>query len=193
MAERDMFHAREHWLEETYFRKRDQELIEKLHERRARETERQHMADSTGITDPAMLEELQADGYTEETVALLPLIPLVEVAWAEGGVADRERRMIFEIARSRGIEPGSKADEQLTAWLDKRPPERFFEDTLHALGLMLETMPPADRQSSREDLLVYCNKIAELVAGGILGRAQIGDQERGLIAHIAEEIGAQRS
>ncbi len=189
MAERDMFHAREHWLEETYFRKRDQELIEKLHQRRARESERQHMAKSTGITDPAMLEELQADGYTEETVALLPLIPLVEVAWAEGGVADREREMILEIARSRGIEPGHKAFDQLTQWLEKRPSDRFFKATLHAIGLMLETLPPAERRSSREDLLAYCNQIAELVAGGILGRAQIGDQERGLIAHIAEEIG----
>ena len=191
MAERDMFHAREHWLEETYFRKRDQELIEKLHERRARETERQHMAESTGITDPATLEELQADGYTEETIALLPLIPLVEVAWAEGGVADRERERIFEIARSRGIEPGHKAFDQLTQWLEKRPSEQFFEDTLHAIGLILETLPPAERRSSRDDLLAYCNQIAELVAGGILGRAQIGDQERGLIAHIAEEIGAR--
>lgn len=193
MAERDMFHAREHWLEETYFRKRDQELIEKLHERRARETERQHMAESTGITDPATLEELQADGYTEETIALLPLIPLVEVAWAEGGVADRERQMIFEIARSRGIAPGCKAFDQLTQWLEKRPSEQFFEDTLHAIRLMLDTLPPAEQWSSREDLLAYCNQIAELVAGGILGRAQISDQERGLIAHIAEEIGAQRS
>jgi hypothetical protein len=185
-----MFQAREHWLEETYFRKRDQELIERLHERRARETERQHMAEVTGITDRQMLQDLQADGYTETTVALLPLIPLVEVAWAEGGVADRERRMIFDLARERGVEPGSLANEQLTAWLDKRPPERFFEDTLHALGLMLESMPPADREASREDLLAYCNRIAELVAGGILGRGQIGDQERALIAHIAEEIGA---
>jgi hypothetical protein len=190
MAERDMFHAREYWLEETYFRKRDQELIEKLHQLRDREVERRHMAESTGITDPLMLEELQRDGYTEKTIELLPLIPLVEVAWAEGGVADRERRMIFDIARERGIEPGSPANEQLTAWLDKRPPERFFEDTLHALGLMLESMPPADREASRDDLLAYCNRIAELVAGGILGRGQIGDQERALIAHIAEEIGA---
>ena len=44
MAERDMFSAREHWIEETYFRKREQELIEKLHELHAREIERDHMA-----------------------------------------------------------------------------------------------------------------------------------------------------
>jgi len=192
MAERDMFHAREHWLEETYFRKRDQELIEKLHERRARETERQHMAESTGITDPATLEELQADGYTEETIALLPLIPLVEVAWAEGGVADREREMIFRIAESRGVKPDSAAHRQLTEWFAERPSTRFFEDSLHAIRLVLETLLPEEREASRRDLITYCSQIAAVVEGGILGRGQITDEERALIAHIAAEIGQGR-
>ncbi len=192
MAERDMFHAREHWLEETSFRKREQELIEKLHERRARETERQHMAESTGITDQRMLEELQDVGYTEETIALLPLIPLVEVAWAEGGVADREREMILRIAESRGIKAGGAVYLQLAEWLAERPSTRFFEDSLHAIRLVLDTLPPEEREASRRDLITYCSQIAAVVEGGILGRGQITDEERALIAHIATEIGQGR-
>src|SRR5262249_6851303 len=189
MPERDMFSAREHWLEETYFRKRDEELIERLHERQAREVERVHMAESTGIDDQATLKELQDDGYTEETIALLLLVPLVEVAWAEGGVADRERRMIFQIAQSRGITPGSRAHAQLTEWLDRRPSGRLFEDTLHAIGLMFDTLPPERRRASRENLIAYCNRIAALVSGGIFGEGKISDEEQALIAHIADEIG----
>jgi hypothetical protein len=189
MSDRDIFSQREHWLEETYFRKKDEELIARLHERQAREVERQHMAEATGIDNQAMIEELQRIGYTEETISLLSIVPLVEVAWAEGGVADREREMIFDIARSRGIEPGSAAHEQLVQWCALRPSHLFFEDTLHAIGMMLAHLPPEQRERSRENLIAYCNQIAEIVAGGILGRAKISDEERSLIAHIADEIG----
>ena len=192
MAERDMFAAREHWIEETYFRKREQELIEKLHKLQALAIEREHMAESTGIQDQTMLQELQEDGYTEETIALLPLVPLVEVAWGEGGAADREREMIFQIARSRGIEPGSKAHDQLARWLALRPSEHFFEDTLHAIRLMFDALPSEQRRASRENLLAHCNQIAALVSGGILGRGKISDEEQALIAHIADEIGRGR-
>ena len=60
-----------------------------------------------------MLRELQVLGFTPETVALLPLVPLVQMAWAEGGVSDAERRLILQFARTRGIEEGSGADRQL--------------------------------------------------------------------------------
>jgi hypothetical protein len=192
MAERDMFTAREHWLEETYFRKREEELIERLHKYQAREIEREHMAESTGINDQATLKELQDDGYTEETIALLPLVPLVEVAWGEGGVADREREMILRIATSHGINPKSKAYAQLTQWLDARPSGHFFEATLHAIRLMFESLPPEQRRASRTNLITYCNQIAGLVSGGILGRGKISHEEQALIDHIADEIGRGR-
>jgi hypothetical protein len=189
MSERDMFSAREHWLEETYFRKLNEELIEKLHLRRESEADRAQIEEETGIHDPATLLELQKDGYTHETIALLTIVPLVEVAWVEGGLADRERERIFQIARSRKIAPGSKAYEQLAKWMETKPSDHFFEDTLHAINQMFEAMPPERRQASRETLIAYCNQIAETVSGGILGRGGIGEDEQALIAHIAEVIG----
>lgn len=189
MAEKDMFAAREHWLEETYFRKLNQDLIDRLHERRAQEEDLAQIEEETGIHDPATLHELQQDGFTHETIALLTIVPLIEVAWREGGVADRERRQIFQIARSRKIQPGSKAYEQLTKWMEIRPTRHFFEDTLHAINQMFESMPPDRRQASRETLLAYCNRIAETVSGGILGRGYISEDEQRLIAHIADAIG----
>ena len=55
-----------------------------------------------------MLQELEALGFTPDTVSLLPLVPIVQVAWAEAGVSDDERKLIVQFARggiSRG-EPG---------------------------------------------------------------------------------------
>jgi hypothetical protein len=112
MSDKNIFAEREHWLEEEYFRKKNQELIEKIHQQKEREAQRQHLADTLGTNDKDVIEALENLGYTEETVQLLHIVPLVQVAWSEGGVADREREMIFKVAQSRGIEPGSIAHQR---------------------------------------------------------------------------------
>lgn len=192
MPEKDIFAEREHWLEEEYFRKQNQELIEKMHQRQSLAEDRQRLAESTGLKDEEALGGLQELGFTAETIGLLHLVPLVEVAWAEGGVADRERNLIIKIARARGIASGSAADQMLSAWLTVRPTERFFAATLHATRLLLEALPPEQREQSRDSLIAYCNQIAGVMSGGILGRGQISEEEQQLIAHIAAELGWHR-
>jgi hypothetical protein len=192
MNEKDGFTKRERWLEEEYFGKKNQELIQKLRERRAREADRQKMSEMMGVKDQEVLEALQDLGYTSETISLLHIVPLVEVAWTEGGVADRERQMIYKIARARGVQPNSVAEERLTHWLETRPSERFFENSLHAIRVVLDLLPEEQRRASRRDLIAYCSQIATAVSSGILGPGRILDEERDLIAHIATEIGQGR-
>lgn len=192
MAEKDKFAQREHWLEEEYFGKKNQELIEKLRERQAREADRRKMAEVIGVDDQEVLEALQDLGYTSETVPLLHIVPLVEVAWTEGGVADRERRMIFEIAEARGVRPGGVAHEMLWRWMDNKPSERFFENSLRAIRVVLGFLPEEQRRARRGDLIAYCNQIATAVSSGILGPGRVLEEERALISHIAAEIGQGR-
>ena len=192
MAEKDKFAQREHWLEEEYFGRKNQELIEKLRERRAREADRQKMAEMMGINDQEILEALQDLGYTSETIPLLHIVPLVEVAWNEGGVADRERDMIFEIAEARGVRPGGVAHEMLSHWLENRPSERFFDNSLRAIRVIFDLLPEDQRMAGRRDLITYCSQIASAVASGIFGPGGINDEERALIARIATEIGQGR-
>jgi hypothetical protein len=189
MPDRDIFAEREHWLEEEYFRKKNQELVEKLHRQEARRAERRQMAEIIGVDEQDVIDALQDLGYTAETVQLLYLIPLVQVAWSEGGVADRERGMILKVAETHGIDPGSLAHQKLIQWLTVKPSEQFFEDNLHAIRVILELLPPEQREVRRRDLIDSCNQIAAIVEGGIMGRARISEEERLLIDHIAMEIG----
>jgi hypothetical protein len=65
----DAFRHREHWLEEEYFRQREEELIRKIHRRR-------ELQEATHLTDEEILDDLEQMGYTRETVKyLLPLVP----------------------------------------------------------------------------------------------------------------------
>jgi len=192
MAEKDKFAQRERWLEEEYFGRKNQELIEKLRQKRAREADLEKMSEIMGVNDREVLEALQDLGYTSETIQLLHIVPLVEVAWTEGGVADREREMIYKIARARGVQPDSVAHELLSLWLENKPTERFFENSLRAIRVVLDLLPEEQRQAGRKDLITYCNQIAAAVSTGILGPGRILEEERALIAHIATEIGQGR-
>lgn len=191
MSDKNIFLERERGLEAEYFHKREQELIARMRERVAREEERLHMAEAIGVADEEVLEALQDLGYTADTVRLLSLLPLVQVAWAEGGVSEAERKMIFEIAETRGITLETTAYQKLSEWLTVEPPPEFFDNTLRAIRYMVEALPESQRAVSRQSLVEYCTKIAE-VSGGILGFGKISDEERMAIARIATEIGQNR-
>lgn len=187
MADRDVFADRRRGLEEEYIRKREQELIEKLRRRAEEAAARRHLGEQTGVADEEILQDLLALGYSPETVQLLHLVPLVEMAWAEGSVSAHERELITKAARARGVGAGSAADRQLADWLTTCPASEFFERTLRAIGAILETRPAAEREASQRDLLTYCAAIAS-ASGGILGFGAVSDEERQLLVHISQEL-----
>src|SRR5262249_61877195 len=89
-------------------------------------------------------------------------------------------------------QPGGAAHEMLSHWLENRPSERFFENSLRAIRVVLDLLPEEQRRASRRDLIAYCNQIASAVSSGIFGPGRILDEERALISHIAAEIGQGR-
>lgn len=191
MSDKNIFSERERGIEAEYFLKREQELIAKMRERVAREEERHQMAEAIGVADEEVLEALQDLGYTADTVKLLSVIPLVQVAWAEGGVSDAERKLIYEVAASRGATEGTTAFQKLNEWLTVEPPQEFFDNSLRAVSYLFESLPEDQRATSRQSLVEYCTRIAE-VSGGILGFGKFSDEERMAIARIASEIGQNR-
>ena len=187
MTDRDAFAARGRALEEEYFRKREQDLIEKLRRRAAAEAERHRLGEQAGVADEEILQDLQDLGYTPETVMLLHLVPLVQMAWAEGGVSDSERALILEAARARGVEAGSPADRQLADWLTSRPSERLFERTLRAIRAFLQARPADEREATRRELLSDSAAIAS-ASGGVLGFGAVSAEERALLARLTNEL-----
>lgn len=171
--------------EEDYFQKKDRELIEKMRAQARAEQQRRELGEAVGVSDPAVIHELAELGFTPETVRLLPLIPVLEMAWAEGGVTAAERQMVIELARARGIEPGSAADGQLAEWLDRRPPETVFRRTTRLITALLSSGGRVDL--TPDDLLKYCEAIAD-ASGGIFGIGRVSADERATLARIAEEL-----
>src|SRR5688500_14447118 len=122
----DAFGERRKALEDTFFRERDKVLLDKLRlEIETFETHRQ-LAHVSGILDDHVLKNLVKAGVRAETLAALTLIPLVEVAWADGAVSAEEREAVLKAAAENGIGQGSASYELLARWLAERPDVRII-------------------------------------------------------------------
>src|SRR5918996_6130205 len=55
--------------EEEYFRRKDRELVERMRQAEVEKQVRQELESRSGIHDPAMLQELEALGFTPDTVS----------------------------------------------------------------------------------------------------------------------------
>jgi hypothetical protein len=187
VADRDAFGDRRRGLEEEYFHRKERELIEKMRRHAEQESTRRRLGEKAGVASEEILNDLEELGYTPETVMLLHLTPLIQTAWAEGGITERERELIIKAARSRGIDAGTAADAQLTTLLTDRPSEAYFEKTLRAIGAILQAQPPDVGQKTAHDLVSLSTAIAA-VSGGIMGFHTVSDEERQILAHISEEL-----
>lgn len=176
-------------LEDAYFRKKDQELVEKMRRAAAVEQAQRDMSQQIGVDDPEIVRELQALGFTADTVTLLPFVPLVQIAWAEGGVTNVERELILKLVRTRGVVEGSAADRQLGEWLARRPNPQVFERATRLIRALLAAPTPVQPHLTADELVKYCEDIAA-ASGGVLGMKKISAEERALLATIAAEVKA---
>jgi hypothetical protein len=171
--------------EEEYFQRKDRELVEKLRQQALAEKQLRELGQSIGVTDPTISHELAELGFTLETVKLLPLVPVLEMAWAGGGVTPEERKMVIELARARGIEQESTADHQLQGWLDLRPDDSMFRRAGRLISALLTS--GGRIQLTADDLLKQCEAIAD-ASGGLFGIGRVSADERATLERIAAEI-----
>lgn len=143
---------------------------------------------ATGITDDEALDGLVALGLTPETVRLLHLVPVVEVAWAEGGMSGRERKLICDLAALRGVRHGTAAFELLAEWLERPLPEGHFERSLAVIRASLDAMPARMRAASARVLFAHCAEVAAASREPSAGRDRVGRREQSVLERISASL-----
>lgn len=126
------------------------------------------LAAVSGIDDKALLEDLLAAGIRPETFACLSLLPLVEVAWADGDISARERDALLKAAAQHGIESGSAAKALLEHWLATRPEMKMVTAWKEYIAALSARLPPHRSAQLAEEILGRARAIAA-TSGGILG------------------------
>jgi hypothetical protein len=194
MMDKDIFKERERSLEEEYFRKHEAKLIEKLRERGKIEEIVEALAVKLHIDDPALLRRIMALGVTLDTGAAFLLAPLVQVAWAEGTVTDREREKVLRIATERGVDTSSPAYIQLQEWLRTRPADAIFDAAVEAIKTGLSVLTPAERADRVKRIVDACREVAS--ASGGLGRllglgTGVSSEEESILDALAAALRAR--
>ena len=174
--------------DDEYFRRRNQELIERQRRYAEAEAERRLIAQAIGVDDDEVVLDLLLADYKADTIVLLELTPPVQVAWADGSVSKRERELLLKIAAREHVAQNSPAYGQLEDWFDRPPSAHLFDTSLRAIGRILASLQPEVRASLRRKLIDDCTAIAA-ASGGVLrwGRPEANEEQQ-VIDRIRAEL-----
>jgi hypothetical protein len=193
--ERDSFKERERAQEEGYFRAQDAKLIEKLREDARLEEIVLALAERLQVDNPELLRRVIALGVTLDTGPAFLLAPLVQVAWAEGKITDRERETVLRLAVARGVEEGSPAYAQLLKWLQERPSDNLFDTAMEVIRGGLALLPPGEREERLKRLVQACHEVAEASGGlaKVLGLGSgVSDEEEAVLEAMTSRLREHR-
>ena len=168
-------------LENAFFAKVDQQLLEQLRDREVKEEEKALLEQVSGIHDLEVLEELVDLGITARTLTALSLVPLILVAWGDGRIQTEERRAIDRALSDQGVE--GAAHELVVQWLKEAPGPQLRAAWEAATRALLAKMEPGHRKRFAEELLERTRAVAR-AAGGLLGLGAICSKERELLDHF---------
>jgi hypothetical protein len=171
---------------DAIFHEQDQHLRKAFRDRMEKLERREQLSRVSGIRDEAFLDRLIELDITAESLAALELVPLVFVAWADGGVQSQERETILALAKAGGIEPKDGRFPLLEHWLKRRPADEMLEAWKQYVREIRRQLDDKQADDLRHELLDRAQSVAR-AAGGFLG---FGDKmsaaERAMLAGLEQ-------
>jgi hypothetical protein len=171
-------------LEATFYRDAAEAHRDRLRVEAEEHAASEALGRASGIDDGALLERLAGLGVRPETLAALSLIPLVEVAWADGTMDPRERASVLAGAISTGLPAGSPSIALLEIWTADRPPPdllALWRDFTRALCRQLD---PVERARFGGKVVGRARLVAE-AAGDAAGRPPgVSPEEAAVLADL---------
>lgn len=182
----ELFGARRKALEESFFTKQEAELREKMRKEAAKKSQFEALKSASGIDDEDVLHELVRLEISADDLAAVSLVPIIEVAWADGTVV-KEHKAIMQAAQDIGIEPGSSAAGLLDAWLSHRPDRALFDNWKLYTAAIASEMTDVGKQHLAEQLIGHARAVAQS-AGGFLGLSKISKEEQAILDELTQAL-----
>ncbi len=175
--------------EEEYFQREDAEKKAKLRRERQlqalRDEERTSIADQLNTTEE-IADEAMALGFDSETARVLPLVPLIQVAWADGKVTRAQAQKVQAKAQKFGVNPDTPAYEFLNLLLDEKPTGVFFDRVNQVIRSIVDDNIEGD---IRSNVLGWSKAVAEASGGFFRLTNPISKNERKVLDEFAELFG----
>ena len=150
------------------------------------EAVRRDLALASGIEDDWILARLSELGIRADTLAALTLVPLVEVAWADGRMDPKEREAILDGAVAIGIAEGSWSYRLLRIWTEDLPAPELLEVWEEFIQALAAQLSGDQRETFKGKLLGRAREVAE-AAAGVLGMGpRISESEARILSRLDE-------
>ena len=173
-------------LEESFFRRRNAELLEDIRKQLELEARRHELATVSGIRDEKLLDRLLRLELHPDTVAALSLVPMVRVAWADGSLDPKELDTILQSAVDAGVARESASYHWLKTWLQAELDAELIEAWQSYVAALTATLDAEDREELQRGLLSGAERVAK-AAGGVLGLGnKISAEEQQVLDELAE-------
>lgn len=177
---------REKALEEAFFRKESERLLEAMRTRRTREAQLENLSKVLGLRDERILDPLLELGIREENVTALVMAPLVAVAWADRTLDNEERYYLLEAENDLGIDPESEAGKLLAVWLEHRPHANLIDAWSAYVTELCRVLDPAERARLRDDIVGWSWRIARAIEKSFIRGGSPSRAERAVLDRIEE-------
>jgi hypothetical protein len=188
----DAFELRGRSFEERYFHMKDAELVEKLHAVFRRSLDRDELKKITGLSDEAILDRLLDLNVRGEMMTAFKLLPLVEIAWADGTLDHREADAVAHAASRFGVTPGP-AMERLREWLRRGPTPELRALWRRYAEELRKTLTPQQLDEFRDDLLKTARGIADCSGGVLNVFFNTSESEKRIIEAVRAALTHERS
>jgi tellurite resistance protein len=137
-------------------------------------------------TDADVIRALADLGMDEQSIQALPLLPLVQVAWADGEVQAAERTVIEALAANQfGL--SDEGNRLLANWLRYPPTATYLQKGREALLMVARRDQDGFDEEVLNDVVKLAKKVAK-AAGGLFGIGAISASEGEAIKEIAAAL-----
>ncbi len=160
-------------LENQFYDKENAEKLTALKDKMDAQRTKDELRKASGMADDAVLDKLVHLGLRGNTIAALSLVPLVQVAWADGAVQDNERVAILQGAHGKGLEAGSDGYALLETWLKKPPTDELFSAWEAYIKALASQLNDEQNRLLRNQIVGFAKMVAAS-AGGSRHRQGVG-------------------
>jgi hypothetical protein len=157
-----------HALEDAFFLKQDQMLMEKQRALKELEQSKRALAEVSGIKNDAILTKFVELGIEPQVLVSLGVAPLVAVAWADGRVDPKEREAVLHGGSGFKSVEGKMDGELLDRWLSHQPGPELMTAWTHYVEGFCECLSREERELLKTRLLKRARAVAEST-GSFLG------------------------
>lgn len=151
-------------LEDAFFLNQDKKLKQQLAVIKKMKETKETLKKVSGIENDTILQKLVDLKIPPQIVASMSIIPLVEVAWADGTVGQKEQEVVMKAAHLK-----EEIDKDLLKiWLTHKPEQHLMDAWTHYIAGLCETLNETERKLLKQTLLEHAYDVAK-AEGGFLG------------------------